>query len=80
MKMEQAKMNPWRTPEWMLLSHRKPATASSFVEGKDASKATNEDVRTWWRAASNESGEWLQIDLMFHVMCTPYKLILPMTG
>lgn len=63
MKIEQEKMNPWSDPEWMLLSYRKPAKASSFEKGKEASKATDENVQTWWKAASNNSGEWLEIDL-----------------
>ncbi len=64
MKIEQAKMNPWSNPEWMLLSYGKPATSSSSVEGKEAAKATDENVQTWWRAASSESGEWIEVDLL----------------
>lgn len=63
MKIEQTGMNPWGNPEWMLLSYGKPAIASSSEEGKDAAKATEENVRTWWRAATNEPGQWLQVDL-----------------
>ncbi|WP_204605337.1 family 43 glycosylhydrolase [Cohnella boryungensis] len=62
-QIDQAALNPWNNPEWMLLSYRKPAKASSFEEGKDASKATNENVQTWWKAASNRSGEWFEVDL-----------------
>jgi Beta-xylosidase len=62
-KIEQANMNPWNNPEWMLLSYGKPAKASSYEEGKDATKATDENVQTWWRAASNTPGEWLKVDL-----------------
>jgi len=64
MMIEQAKMNPWSNPEWMLLSYGKPATSSSYVEGKEAFKATDENVQTWWRASSNRSGEWIEIDLL----------------
>ena len=63
MKVEQAKLNPWKNPDWMLLSYGKSATASSFEEGKDASKATDENVQTWWKAASNTPGEWVEVDL-----------------
>jgi len=63
LKMEQVKMNPWNNPEWMLLSYNKPATASSFVEGKEVAKSTDENVQTWWKAASNIPGEWIEIDL-----------------
>lgn len=63
LKIEQSAMNPWSNPEWMLLSYGKPAIASSYEEGKEPSKATDENVQTWWRAASSEPGEWLEIDL-----------------
>lgn len=63
LKIDRGAMNPWRNPEWMLLSYGKPARASSSEEGKDASKATDEDVRTWWRAASGAPGQWLEVDL-----------------
>lgn len=63
MKIEQTKINPWSNPDWMLLSYNKPTTASSFEEGKNATKATDENVQTWWKAVSNEPGEWLEVDL-----------------
>lgn len=62
-KIEQVKMNPWGNPEWMLLSYGKPAKASSYGEGKEPARATDENVQTWWRAASNGPGEWLEVDL-----------------
>ncbi len=63
LKIEQLQMNPWDNPEWMLLSYDKPATASSFEEGKDPSKATDEDVQTWWKASSNTPEQWIEVDL-----------------
>lgn len=62
-KLEPANRNPWKNPEWMLLSYGKPARASSHEEGKDAAKATDENVQTWWRAATNTPSEWLEVDL-----------------
>lgn len=50
-------------PEWMLLSYRKPVSASSAAEGSDPSNAVDEDIRTWWSAGSAEPGEWLVVDL-----------------
>jgi len=47
----------------MLLSAGKKATASSFTEGHEPEKATEENVQSWWRAASADRAEWLQIDL-----------------
>lgn len=70
--IEQATMNPWKNPEWMLLSYGKPAKASSYEEGKGAARATDENVQTWWRAASNTSGEWLEIDLKY--VCDVYAV------
>ncbi len=55
--------DPWRNPAWMLLSAGKKATASSFADGHEPEKATEENVQSWWRAASNDRAEWLQIDL-----------------
>lgn len=57
------KQNPWKDPEWMLLSYGKNATASSAEDGKGADKIADENVRTWWRAASENPGEWVQLDL-----------------
>jgi len=51
------------TPEWMLLSYKKPVTASSTAPGSNAENAVDENVRTWWSAASAEEGEWLRVDL-----------------
>jgi len=53
----------WQKPEWYLLSYRAAARASSFEEGRGPANATDEDVTTRWRAASNRPGEWLEIDL-----------------
>ena len=58
-----AEGDPWRNPAWMLLSVGKQANASSWMQGHEPSKATEESVKTWWQAASNNRNEWLQIDL-----------------
>ena len=55
--------DPWRGPAWMLLSVHKAASASSYAEGHEPEKAAEENVRTWWRAASAGRDEWLCIDL-----------------
>ena len=47
----------------MLLSVDKAASASSFLTGHEPEKATEENVQSWWRAASNSRGEWLCVDL-----------------
>ncbi len=48
---------------WMLLSRKKPVTASSSLDDHAPEMADDEDVRTWWSAKSGDAGEWLQIDL-----------------
>ena len=63
MVVDEGAEDPWRDPEWMLLSVGKAATASSCQKGHEASKATEENVQTWWRAASNSRDEWLTVDL-----------------
>ncbi|MFN2570404.1 MAG: discoidin domain-containing protein [Gemmatimonadales bacterium] len=59
---------PWRTSDelftgWMLLSYRKPVTASSTRDTFPAANVTDENPRTFWVAAQNRPGEWLTVDL-----------------
>lgn len=63
MEVESGRMNPWREPGWFLLSYDKKVSASSCVKGKGPELAVDENVQTWWQAASAESGEWIQVDL-----------------
>ena len=58
----EGKADPWREPEWMLLSCRKEATASSATEGHEPSKAADENAQTWWQARGTKD-EWVQVDL-----------------
>ena len=46
-----------------LLSRKKRVSASSVLEGHEAEKAVDEEVRTWWSAKSGDPGEWFEIDL-----------------
>ena len=55
--------DPWREPQWMLLSVWKRATASSSLPGHGPERATEENVQTWWQAASDSREEWLCVDL-----------------
>ena len=61
--VDEGKNDPWREPEWYLLSYAKYTDCSSCVEGKGSDQAVNEDSKTWWRADSTESGQWLEVDL-----------------
>jgi hypothetical protein len=48
---------------WMLLSYRKPATASSSLAGFPPERAADENIRSFWVAASTRAGETLTVDL-----------------
>ena len=63
MAVEQAKQDPWKNPDWYLLSYKKSVSASSAEEGKGPELAADENVQTWWRAATADSGQWLCMDL-----------------
>ena len=49
---------------WMLLSLNKPVIASSFVGVHKPEQVTDENVKSFWLAESENEGEWLEIDLM----------------
>ena len=48
---------------WMLLSYRKPATASSTIGEFAPNRVTDENPQTFWLASSKNPGENLTIDL-----------------
>ena len=48
---------------WMLLSYRKPATASSALDSFPALNVTDENPRTFWASRVNRPGETITIDL-----------------
>ena len=60
----EGKFDPWEIgPKWMLLSYQKHVTASSAQLGHGPELSVDENIRTWWSAASNKPGEYLQLDL-----------------
>lgn len=63
MAVPEGSIDPWKNPDWYLLSAKKTAIASSFKEGKTPEKAIEENVQTWWQAETNHAGEWIQVDL-----------------
>ena len=63
MDADKLRRDPWAEPDWMLLSFGKDVTASSCDPGHPAENAVDENVQTWWRAASAEPEEWLCVDL-----------------
>lgn len=48
---------------WMLLNYNKPVQVSSTLGGYTPNKAVDEDIKTYWSAATANKGEWLQSDL-----------------
>lgn len=48
---------------WMLLSYRKPATASSVRDTFPASNVTDENRQSFWVARTTTPDEWITIDL-----------------
>ncbi|MGN6437992.1 MAG: family 43 glycosylhydrolase [Agriterribacter sp.] len=48
---------------WMLLNYKKPVQVSSTLGGYHANNAVDENIKTYWSAASGEKGEWIQTDL-----------------
>jgi xylan 1,4-beta-xylosidase len=48
---------------WMLLNYNKPVVVSSTLGAFTANNAVDESIKTYWSAASENKGEWLQSDL-----------------
>lgn len=48
---------------WMLLNYNKPVSVSSTLGNYNANNAVDENIRTYWSAASDQKGEWIQSDL-----------------
>ncbi len=50
-------------PDWYLLNYKKPVQVSSTLGNYTANNANDEDLKTYWSAASANKGEFLQTDL-----------------
>jgi xylan 1,4-beta-xylosidase len=48
---------------WMLLNYNKPVTVSSTLGSYYANNAVDENIKTYWSAATGNKGEWIQTDL-----------------
>ncbi len=48
---------------WMLLNYNKPVTVSSTLGAYHANNAVDENIKTYWSAATADKGEWIQTDL-----------------
>lgn len=52
-----------RFTNWMLLNYNKPVAVSSTLGGHLPNYAVDENIKTWWSAATGNKGEWIQTDL-----------------
>ena len=48
---------------WMLLNYQRPVTVSSTYGSYYANNAVDENIRTYWSAASSDESEWICSDL-----------------
>ena len=48
---------------WMLLNYKKPVEVSSTLWGYHSNNAVDENIKTYWSAATGNKGEWIQTDL-----------------
>jgi xylan 1,4-beta-xylosidase len=48
---------------WMLLNYNKPVRVSSSYGAFTANNAVDESIKTYWSAATGNTGEWIQTDL-----------------
>ena len=48
---------------WMLLNYNTPVTVSSTLGGFAANHAVDESMKTYWSAATGDTGEWIASDL-----------------
>ena len=48
---------------WMLLNYNKPVQVSSTLADYNANYAVDENIKTYWSAATAAKGEWIQTDL-----------------
>lgn len=48
---------------WMLLNYKTPVMVSSTLGGYQPNNAVDENMKTYWSAATGNKGEWIQTDL-----------------
>lgn len=62
-EVPEKEIDPWKEPEYMLLSAGCRTRASSGEEGHPCSNVTDENIRTWWTADRQDSAQWVGVDL-----------------
>ena len=50
-------------PDWMLLNYKTPVQVSSTLGAYTANNIVDENIKTYWSAATANKGEWLQTEL-----------------
>ncbi len=50
-------------PNWYLLNYKKPVIVSSTLGDYNANNAVDENIKTYWSAATSNAGEFIQTDL-----------------
>ena len=50
-------------PDWMLLNYKTPVQVSSTLGAYAANNIADENIKTYWSAATANKGEWLQTEL-----------------
>jgi xylan 1,4-beta-xylosidase len=58
-----AEAQPGAFTGWMLLNYKKPVLVSSTLGAYGANNAVDENIKTYWSAATGNKGEWIQTDL-----------------
>ena len=48
---------------WFLLNYKKPVMVSSVLGSYNANNAVDENIKTYWSAATGNKGEWIESDL-----------------
>jgi xylan 1,4-beta-xylosidase len=48
---------------WMLLNFKKPVQVSSTLGAYSPNNVVDENIKTYWSAATDKAGEWIQTDL-----------------
>ncbi len=48
---------------WMLLNYNKPVSVSSTLGSYSSNNAVDENIKTYWSAATADKGEWIESDL-----------------
>jgi hypothetical protein len=48
---------------WMLLNYKTPVIVSSTLGGYQPNNAVDENMKTYWSAATGNKGEWIQTDI-----------------